>query len=170
MRISVACGISGLFARFWCSCLDAHTRIILILSYCCPYGGLHAVPAVFCGVAMLATWAYTVDCNFFRASVSHNTTEKIGIGFFSVEEEPSNDECVDYPDELDADAPLQFGRTMAVLASVIGFISFVLILIPACWNAGQMPYMKSLAGTFFCLSVTVLFSLVCYHVSDPSNI
>lgn len=146
----------------------SHANHPYLISSCCPYGALHAVPAVFCGVAMLTTWVYTLDCNFFRARIYDNRTETIGIGFFSTEGEDSDDtsstECVDYPGELDADAPLQFGRTMAVFASVIGFISFVLILIPACWNPGQLPYMKTLAVTYFCLSVTALFSLVCFHI------
>lgn len=122
---------------------------------------------------MLLTWAYSGSCNLFRVVAPNlafdlgrdNGTEKIGIGFFYVEEidndEKNNYECVDYPDELDADAPMQFGRTMAVMASGLALISFVMILLPACWKpSGGVPYMKIVAGFFFVLFVITLFSLV----------
>ena len=142
-------------------------------SYCCPYGGFLAVPAVFSGFAMFFTWGSSIWCSFFRvesadlASDLGNTTwaeREIGVGIWTIEDilrtgGDDDDECMDYPNAIDVDGPMKFGRAMSSISALLGLIGFVMILVPSCVKMNQI-YMKIVAGSFFCMFVITMLTLV----------
>jgi hypothetical protein len=149
----------------------------LYFSRCCPYGGLHAIPATAAGLATFCTWVSTFACSFFYVSSAFDidlgfggtgdgftVDTGFGVGLWYIENllasEGEDDSCVEYPESIRIDGAMKFARAMGVLSAIAGAIVFILILIPSCVSFGESHYMKVMAGCFFTLSMTTILIMV----------
>ena len=122
---------------------------------------------------MVFTWGSSLGCSFFRvvsldlASALGNATKKeqeIGVGLWTIEDilrtdGDDEDKCMEYPNTVDVDGPIRFGRATSFIGGWLALIGFVMILVPSCAKTNQF-YMKIVAGGFFSMFVITMFTLV----------
>jgi len=155
--------------------MQHHSHIFI--SYCCPYGPIHAFPAIAASFAWLLTSAAAGGCQFLyissndiiadadEAIVSQNRTTGIGAGLWGIENPLAgvNDNegtCRPYPDSFDVDGAMKFARMMGLISGFGSFVVLFCILLPCCINVSKGPYLKVVAGSSFALSLSTIFIMV----------
>lgn len=131
-------------------------------SYCCAYGGLHALPIITGAFAFLCTVNASITCDYLRVYF-HDTPDGLGIGLWTVEDlqaDGTHYPCKAYPDEIEVDGKLRFARAMDRLSTIVGAVILLLICIPACMKFDAKMYFKRVAYICFALSMTTMLTLV----------
>ena len=130
-------------------------------SYCCPYGGIHALPGTLVVLSAMMTVFPVLGCDFFHISPSEE--EEFGVGFWYVENPDGNTtdddtECVNYTSEFHVDGKMRFARMLAFLGSFMALSLAVAVLFPACYNVDMPKYWKAVSVSCVCQSmITILF-------------
>jgi vacuolar-type H+-ATPase subunit I/STV1 len=143
-----------------------------------------AIPGVISFAAMVLSFIAAISCKFF--SSSYGGGESLMVGLLSVETfyagnlVAGDTYCVGWREatlftEDDMDGPLKAARAFGIISFIIGFIAFVMIVIPSCvafegssWNQYLMVIcgLSIFAGIATLLDLIVLSSSLCKNAPD----
>lgn len=148
--------------------------IIALISYCCPYGGMHVIPGILSGFALFLTFVGSSGCTFLSLSgstpildvldLTTNSSIRVGAGIWYFENVNAvgsdTTVCVEYPGTFQPDTALSLVRLFSSISSLGGIAFFVMLLIAACKNFAETKYMMVVAAGFFSLSLICMLLLV----------
>jgi len=122
---------------------------------CCPYGARIVAPIICTGVGLALFQATAFSCNTFDSP-----NENVGYGFWGWYND-YYEECDDYGDVWDVDAPTKFGRAIGILGALLGWVTFITLLVASCVRfPGPKIFFRILGSCMFVMAIFALLLLV----------
>jgi hypothetical protein len=131
-----------------------------------------AIPSVISFAAMVLSFIAAISCKFF--STSYGGGESLMVGLLTVETfdagnlDTGDTYCIGWRDATlftydDMDGPLKAARAFGIISLIIGFIAFVMILIPSCVEfegSSLNQYLMVICGLSIFAGIATLLDLI----------